>query len=125
MFVLGRRSDGALHLAMGGGVSVILRGGVASPPSDEAVVTRLGPWYSATPFDLPVRRQIEGILARARIVPLVALGVQDTVRRAEDGFWSCPSCGYENAVRPALGCEHCGPGRRVVHRVDRVRQRVR
>lgn len=126
MKVLGRRSDGALHLALGGGLSVILRGGYASPPTDESFVMRLGPWHRATAFDLEVRRQMEARLARARVVPLVALSMQDVVRCADDGLWSCPACGHENTVTPTAGCDQCGTregskARVLLHRVERVR----
>jgi hypothetical protein len=105
MKVLGRRPDGALHLALGSGVSVILRGGYASPPSDERLVTRLGPWHRATSFDAVLRRRIELRLDRSRVIPLVALAAVPTQGVADDGMWSCPACGHENAVALSAGCE--------------------
>jgi hypothetical protein len=105
MRVLGRRPDGALHLTLSGGLSIILRGGFASPPSESSVVARLGPWHRATSFDPNMQRKVELRLDRARTVPLVALSALPNLGVADDGMWSCPHCGQENTVALAAGCE--------------------
>jgi len=74
MKIAGQRVDGALHLALGGGVSVVLRGQHMSRPLDESVAERMGPWHAVvSSFDS--RRRVERMLETARVVPISQLAI--------------------------------------------------
>jgi hypothetical protein len=73
MKLFGQRRDGALHVSIGGGMSVILRGDRHSPPIDSSLVDqKYGPWIPASP-DLEQRRAVEKQLDRAHVVSLVVI----------------------------------------------------
>lgn len=74
MKIAGQRVDGALHLALGGGVSVVLRGQQVSRPLDEDVAVKMGPWHAVvSSFD--ARRRVERMLETARVVPVSQLAI--------------------------------------------------
>lgn len=74
MKLAGRRSDGALHLVLVSGTSVILKGQQASKPMDESIIDKMGPWHP-TDNSLDARRQAQRDLDRARVVPVTQLGM--------------------------------------------------
>jgi hypothetical protein len=80
MRIAGRRSDGALHLVLGGGLSVILRASLASPPTAEEQAAKMGPWYPADD-SLAARQQTAKRLNVARVVPVHNLSMSfDEIR---------------------------------------------
>lgn len=80
MRIAGRRADGALHLVLGGGLSVILRADTASPPSDAAAAAKLGPWHLSDD-SLAHRQIIAKRLDRAKVVPLYSLAMSFDEKR--------------------------------------------
>lgn len=60
-----KRGDGTILLSIGGGVGVLMRGALASPPRDLSVLDRLGPWQE-TDNSLAARRQAQKDLSKCR-----------------------------------------------------------
>ena len=66
----GYRHDGTLRVLIPGGMVVLLRGDLASPPLDGAEADRLGPWVDP-PVNLTwqERQDLAKRLDRSRVVP--------------------------------------------------------
>jgi len=104
MRIAGRRSDGALHLALGGGLSVILRGDHASPPTDETRAMKMGPWYPADD-SLAARQLTARRLERARVVTVTNLDMSFDEQRervccALRELYGMPGGGYGSMPMP-------------------------
>jgi hypothetical protein len=70
MRVIGQRADGAFHLSIGDGLSVILRGEQASRAVEPQLVEQqYGPWEPAN-NDLGERRRLTAKLELARVAAL-------------------------------------------------------
>ncbi len=69
MRISGRRADGALHLSIGAGMAVILRGDTITPPMDEIAVMKMGPWEDVA-FDATERKEVLARADRARVEPV-------------------------------------------------------
>lgn len=69
MRISGRRSDGAFHLSLGGGLSVILKGDKVSKAVDETLIARMGPWHPAD-NQLSERRRLTAKMELATLAPL-------------------------------------------------------
>lgn len=67
MRIIGVRADGAQLVAVGAGVSVILRGDQKSKPLDDRKAEKLGPWTPSSD-NLADRRSVQKQLDRARVV---------------------------------------------------------
>lgn len=67
MRIYGLRSDGAYHIGIGAGMSIILRGDLCSAPMDSQVVDRKhGPWREVDVAS-EKRRELERQMAKARV----------------------------------------------------------
>ena len=66
MRIIGVRADGAQLVAVGGGVSVILKGDQKSKPLDDRKAEKLGPWTPQSD-NLADRRSVQKQLDRARM----------------------------------------------------------
>jgi len=69
MRIAGRRTDGAMYVTLGGGIAVILKGNRVTPPLDQLVVERMGPWEPAE-NGWQARRDVVAKLHLARVGPL-------------------------------------------------------
>jgi hypothetical protein len=72
MRIDGRRTDGALHLSLGGGLSVILRGRQVSQAADVTVIANCGPWQE-TDNSLAARTAAARQMQQATTVPVERL----------------------------------------------------
>lgn len=80
----GYRTDGTLRVLLPGGITILLRGDLASPPLDDRQADALGPW-----IDPPValswgeRQELAKRLDRSRMVPAQTFALA----KAEEPAW--------------------------------------
>lgn len=76
MRIMGRRTDGALYLSVGGGFAVILKGTRVTPTVDAMVIETLGPWL---PVDntFEARRSAQMALDRAQMASLDGFALRE------------------------------------------------
>jgi predicted ABC-type ATPase len=78
MRITGIRADGALWVALDGGMAVVLRADRCSPPVDPQTIQRLGPWQGTPIPTWDERLVLARRLERARTVPLSVFHLGDT-----------------------------------------------
>ena len=68
----GYRRDGTMLVLIPGGMAVLLRGEIASPPIDEMQADQFGPWEETGALTLAERNELGHMLDRARLMPTQA-----------------------------------------------------
>lgn len=76
MRIVATRPDGALHVSLDGGLSVILLGERSSNCAESSVIEAMGPWTEAD-NSLAARRAVAKRLDSARTSPLAAMSLVD------------------------------------------------
>lgn len=99
MKIIGRRPDGAVHVAVGAGMFVVLKDQFASPPRDRAITETYGPW---TPVFLPVDEEMAYTrqLQRSRVQPMHTFALSMSFDQQRDLV--------QNALRARMGIPPAG-----------------